>query len=70
VLRVAEMGDHLAMVDMGWKVGAAVPLFGGIGEGPKPSKQVQDTSTDLEWAVIKMANGNLNRIEQGSLVCK
>jgi len=25
---VAEMGDHLATIDMGQKLGAAVPLFG------------------------------------------
>jgi len=27
------MGDRLAKIDMGRKVGAVVPPFGGIGEG-------------------------------------
>jgi len=31
---VAEMGDRLATIDMGRKVGAAVPLFGGAGPPP------------------------------------
>jgi len=26
---IAEMGDRLATIDRGWKVGAAVPLFVG-----------------------------------------
>jgi len=33
---VAEMGDHLATIDMGRKVGAAVPLFEAAGS---PSTQ-------------------------------
>ena len=39
-----EMGDHLATIDMGRKVGAAVALFGGAGSpsntmwpGPRPT---------------------------------
>jgi len=44
------MGDRLATIDMGRKVGD-VPLFGGgIGEGRKP-KQLHGTSTDVEWPV-------------------
>ena len=49
---VADMGDHLATIDMhGPKSrGAAVPLFGGIVEGRK-LKQLQNTSTDVERPV-------------------
>jgi len=45
------MTDRLATVDMDRKVGAAVPLFWGIAEGRKP-KQLQGTSTGMEWPVI------------------
>ena len=45
------MGDRLATIDMCRKVGAAVPIFRGIGEGRK-AKQLQDTSTDVERPII------------------
>jgi len=48
---VAEMGDHLATIDMGRKVwGCCVP-FGCIEEGRKP-KQLRGTSTDMEWPIV------------------
>jgi len=47
----AEMGDRLATIHIGRKVGATVPLFWGIGEGRNP-KQLQDTSSDVEWPVL------------------
>jgi len=46
---VAEMSDHLATIDMGRKVGRG--CCAGIGEGRKP-KQLQGTSTDVEWPMI------------------
>ena len=48
---VAEMGDRLATIDMGRKVWVCCAHFWGIGEGRKP-KQLQGTSTDVEWPVI------------------
>jgi len=45
------MGDRLATTDMGRKVRAALPLFGGRYEGRKP-KHLQCTGTDVEWPVI------------------
>jgi len=44
---VAELGDRLATIDMGRKVGGcSSPFLGAIGEGRKP-KQLQGTSTDV-----------------------
>ena len=48
---VAEMGDRLATIDMGQKVGSCSARFGSIGEGREP-KQLQGTSTDMEQPVI------------------
>jgi len=48
---LTEMGDRSATIDTGRKVGVALSLFGGIGEGRKP-KQLQGTSSDVEWPVI------------------
>jgi len=45
------MVDHLFTIDMGRKLEAALPPFWGKGEGQKP-KQLQGTSTDVEWPVI------------------
>jgi len=45
------MRNRFATTDMGRKLGAAVPLFGGIGEGRK-QRQLHGTSTDVEWPVI------------------
>jgi len=57
------MGDRLATTDVGRKVGATVPLFGGKGEGRKP-KQLQGTSTDVEWPItaslLITSEGNSN----------
>jgi len=44
------MGDRLATIDMGQKVGGCSAPFLGI-EGRKP-KQLQGTSIDVEWPVI------------------
>jgi len=48
---VAETGDRLATVDMGRKVWSCCASFWGIGEGQKP-KQLQCTSTEVEWPVM------------------
>jgi len=47
---VPEMGDHLATIDIGRKLGAPVPIFcGGIGEDRK-RKQLQGTLAQaLTW---------------------
>ena len=46
---IAEMGDRLATIDKGQKVGGLLSAFFGeaIGEDRKP-KQLQGTSTDVE----------------------
>jgi len=43
----SEMGDSLAIIDMGWKVGGCCALLGGTGEGRK-LKQMQGKSIDME----------------------
>ena len=48
---VPEMGDRLATIVMGRKLGAAAPLLGGENRRSEP-KQLQGTSTDMEWPVI------------------
>jgi len=55
---VAEMGNRLATIDMGWKVGGCcAPFLGeeeGVGEDWKP-KQLHGTSTDVEWSVTHVS---------------
>jgi len=55
------MGDRLATIDMGRKVGGMLcPRFlrgEGVGEDRKP-KQLQGTSTDVEWLVISVSLPN------------
>ena len=49
---VAEMGDGLATIDMGRKVGGScAPFLAGEIGGRKP-KQLQHTRTDMQWPVI------------------
>ena len=49
---VAKIGDRLAAIDLGRKVGGLLcPFFGGMEEGQKPT-HLQGTSTDVEWPVI------------------
>jgi len=45
------MGDRLATIDKGRKVGGCCAPIWGTGEDWKP-KQLYGTSTDVEWLVI------------------